>query len=345
MDEIEVIDPEPHKNPGVVMVMDRQWEPPALAQLSEDEFEKRIKMAQLQIERMGEIQRSIMTENVDYGRVPGVPKPFLFQPGAQVLNHFTGYVPTYTVQRMLGDGIELPAIHYEIRCRLEDASGAIISEGMGSANSHERKHRYRHGDKACPNCGQTEPFMRAKKTDKKQAYFCWKTKGGCEATYDRGTPEAKAIDAQSSLVENPDPHDADNTLLKMSCKRALVAATVNAHACSGQFSQDDPPPAGRPEDPAPDAGASQTAAAQQKGRERRQAPSRGDRAEAPATDSQRKMCWAKLKHRLQELGLAAEPSEMASAEDRVLDGLDAETFGDLKFGQVDTVLLRIGGLE
>ncbi|MDR1328620.1 MAG: hypothetical protein LBK23_03380 [Oscillospiraceae bacterium] len=76
----------------------------------------------------------------------------------------------------------MPVFHIE--------SGSQIAYGIGSANSHEKKYRYRK---------------------------------------DKSTGE---------LIENPDPADSVNTLIKMANKRAFVDATLKATGASRMFTQD-----------------------------------------------------------------------------------------------------------
>lgn len=331
MSEDEVIELEDSKTPSAVQIRESRWEAPALAQLSEEDFTQRVAMAELQIERMATIQRSIMKEGVDYGKEKGIPKPFLKQPGAQVLNRFAGFVPKYEIAKTLGDGIDTPALDFEVRCILEDTHGETVGEGMGCANSHEKKHRYRYGDKSCPECGQ-ETIRKGQ-----SGYFCGRKLGGCGKNFAPDSDEGRALDAQDALIENPDPHDLANTCLKMACKRALVAATVNAHACSGQFAQDEPPPS-RGEDPPANAPAPQAAAAQQKTQQQR---SSGASNTAPITEPQRKLCFAKLKHRFEELGHPFSDESRRFATEQILEGFAAEEFSDLQKDQVNSVIEKI----
>jgi hypothetical protein len=329
----EVTELEDSNIPSAVQVRERRWEPPALAQLSKEDFEQRVLMAQTQIQRMAEIQRSIMKKDVDYGEIPGTGKATLFQPGAQVLNRFAGFVPEYEVTKTQGDGIDTPALSFEVRCILRDAHGTNVGEGMGCANTHEKKHRYRYGDKVCTKCGQAT--LRQSKNDPNQKYYCWAKLGGCGATFAPNSSEAKEIDSQKGLVENPDPHDLANTCLKMGCKRSLIAATVNAHACSGQFAQDDPPPSGSDEDPAP---APQAAAAQQKAKAAKEPKAKPSDTINTATN---KMLQAKLAARFEELGHKWTEESRCFARDQILEGLDVETFTSLRRDQVDDIIQRI----
>ena len=59
----------------------------------------------------------------------------------------------------------------------------------------------------------------------------------------------KWVIATAQQVENENPWDLDNTLVKMACKRALIAGVLNATAASDIFTQDDDPPAGGEPEP------------------------------------------------------------------------------------------------
>lgn len=83
-------------------------------------------------------------------------------------------------------------------------------------------------------------------------WVCWKKKDGCGSKFDDDDP--RILSQSVDRVENPDQYDLDNTVLKISKKRAYVDATLTAHAASGLFTQDigddddnkgdDPPPPG-----------------------------------------------------------------------------------------------------
>jgi hypothetical protein len=235
-EDMDIIEIETNNTTGQVARIDRGYQASPLALLTDEEFTTRLTQAGLQIERMEKLQLKIMTLDIDYGAVPGTDKKTLFQPGAQKLNQFAGFTPDYTVDRVQGDGVNEPILSYNVRCRLIDRSGAIVGEGWGAASTWEKKHRYRYNDRSCPECGKAAIF----KSKHEAGYFCWAKKGGCGSEFKSG-PSLAQIEAQPLMVENPDQYDLDNTCLKMANKRALVAATVNAHACSGQFAQDAAP--------------------------------------------------------------------------------------------------------
>jgi len=230
---------------GEVTIVERSYQPSPLALLTDEQFDKRLEHATTEIDRLLALQLAIMTEGVDYGLIPKTDKKTLFQPGAQKLNKFFGYTPLYEIERLEGDGVRTPPIGYSVRCRLVMEDGTVVGEGYGSGNSWEKKHRYRYNDRKCPECG--EPTIRTSKKTDDSAFYCWRRIGGCGNEYAPGAA-SKEIEIQPLMIENPDPHDLDNTLLKMACKRAYVGSTVVAHACSGQFSQDTPVELGEPSD-------------------------------------------------------------------------------------------------
>jgi hypothetical protein len=318
---------------GAIEIRDERWQPSPLALLSEEDFNRRIQVATLEVERLQKIQWAIMQEDVDYGKIPGVDKPALFQPGAQKLCRFAGFVPQYTPTKTIGDGIESPVISYEIRCQLIDQAGTTMGEGFGAANSWETKHRYRYNDKTCPECGAAA--IRRSQAQYGGGYYCATNKGGCNEKFK--SPEAvAAFDAQPNKIQNPDQHDLDNTLLKMGCKRAFVAAVVQAFACSGQFSQDAPemPGANERGDEA-DNRAAQSRPPAQGDSAPASVPNDGD----PVSDAQVRLLHAKMKQRFQELNYLE--SDMEAAIIVLLTNYGCERFEDLTKPQVSPVLRAI----
>lgn len=208
----------------------------ALAAMSDGEFEARLAMLKKGRERIATIQRELMDRDVDYGTIPGTPKPSLFKPGAEKLCNLYGFVADFTADRVIGDGAAAPALAYTTRCELHlgDVAGPVVAVGYGSANSWERKHRYRTGERACPTCGALGTLLKSKRG--KPEWFCWTKKGGCGAIFPMDAPAV--VGQVVGDVENPDPWDLDTTLLKMAEKRAHVDATLRACAASGLFTQD-----------------------------------------------------------------------------------------------------------
>ena len=85
----------------------------------------------------------------------------------------------------------------------------------------------------CPECTS----KRSRRTAEfGGGWICWKKTGGCGAKYRDGD---EAIEGQAvGKVENDDPYTLANTILKMSQKRAHIAATLNATGASRIFTQD-----------------------------------------------------------------------------------------------------------
>jgi hypothetical protein len=227
----------------------------AIATLTQEQFDARLKALVLGKQRIAQIQRALMVPEVDYGVIPGTKNPSLLKPGAEKLLDFYNLRAAFVHTRTVGDGESTPAVHYQSRCDLHLGSleGPIIAQGYGTASTHEEKHRWRTGSRVCPNCGKQAIIKGAEEYG--GGWLCWKKKDGCGTKWTDGDP---AIESQSvERVENPDPHSLDNTLIKMSEKRALIDATLRATAASGLFTQDvEPPPhsaSGEPGAPQPQA--------------------------------------------------------------------------------------------
>lgn len=93
-------------------------------------------------ERLLELQTFIkyfMIPNVDYGFVPGCPKPMLFKSGAEKLCDIYGLTKQVEVVRRMEDW-EKGIFHYEVKAVLiNKKTGCIESEGVGCCNSREKK--------------------------------------------------------------------------------------------------------------------------------------------------------------------------------------------------------------
>lgn len=208
----------------------------ALAAMTDDEFTTRLRELKRGRDRIATIQRELMDKDVDYGTIPGTDKPTLYKPGAEKLCDIYGLRADFMPERILGDGVTAPALAYQTRCQLHLGSldGPAVAVGYGSANSWERKHRYRLAERACPQCGTIGTLLKSKKG--RPEWFCWAKRGGCGATFPLN--DTRVVDQAVGYIENPDPWDLDTTLLKMAEKRAHVDATLRATAASGLFTQD-----------------------------------------------------------------------------------------------------------
>lgn len=299
------------------------WQPSALALLSDQEFELRLAMAAKERDRIAQIQRAVMKDGVDYGVVPGTQKPTLLKPGAEILNRLAGLAPDFEVVREHGDGVTGPAIRYQIKCRLLRSDGHVVGTGDGAANSWERKYRYRNAERTCPSCNRNTIIKGRQEYG--GGWVCFRKKGGCGEKYEDGDTR---IVGQADQMENPDPHDLDNTLLKMAEKRAMVAATLIAHAGSGIFSQDleDAPPP-EPERPVRPAAA-------------RQEPARGTGnggAQPLLNRGQKTLVEARAKKRAREIGIQEEDGWRTLLSD-VLRGGGTASLDDVELRDLDALL-------
>lgn len=187
----------------------------------------------LQVAQLEEFKRDIMIEGVDYGVIPGTPKPTLLKPGAEKLTMAFGLAPLPQITNRIEDW-ERGFFHFEIRCDIVNRrTGETIASAHGSANSREPRYRWRDARPTCPDCGFD--LRRSKRTPgdpSEPGWYCWGKIGGCGAQWPADT--VKSV----GRIDNPEPYELVNTILKMAEKRALVAATLIATGGSGYFTQD-----------------------------------------------------------------------------------------------------------
>lgn len=212
--------------------------PAALAALPDADFELRMQVMSAGRRRLERIQRELLVRGEDYGEIPGTNKPTLLKPGAERLCEFYGLHPSFDYQLSIGDGLTTPHLRYEVKCRLhvESTAGPVVAEGLGAANSFEKRHRYRGTtSRDCPSCGRQGTIRKGSERFG-GGWFCSRNQGGCGRNFDANDPGI--LSQQASPLENMDPWDLANTLLKVAEKRALVDATLHATATSGLFTQD-----------------------------------------------------------------------------------------------------------
>ena len=164
-------------------------------------------------QKMAQFVKAALHDGVDYGTIPGTSKPTLYKPGAEKLNKFFGLKPHFDTISERQDW-EKGFFYYHIRCNLYRAD-ELIANADGACNSLEKKYRYRN-----------IPEFKASEEERAKAIR-------------KETRTAKTGKPYVMLtVENPDPYDLDNTILKMAQKRAFVAATLLAVNGSEYFTQD-----------------------------------------------------------------------------------------------------------
>ena len=176
-----------------------------------------------------------MQEGVHYGSVPGVSKPSLLKPGAEMLNVLFRLAPTYEPQLTWHDDGHLTVFS---KCKLVHIpTGLTVAEGEGICTTRESKYAWRDA-RVCPECGLPQVRHGKARGSKPGNWYCWQKMGGCGATWDLDSDQGRAFEKQTGRVPNPDLPDAYNTVLKMGDKRALVAASLNATGASALFTQD-----------------------------------------------------------------------------------------------------------
>jgi len=158
--------------------------------------------------------RDVMVPDVDYGIIPGTPKPTLYKSGAEKLCELYGFTIEIANKREERDyktGFYLAEVTVRLRHR---ATGQVVAEGVGEANVYEAKYRWRWvGERDLPR-GIDKENLLSKEFSSRD--------GGKWSKY---------------RLENADLFDQWNTVLKMAKKRSLVDATLSATRSSGIFSQ------------------------------------------------------------------------------------------------------------
>jgi hypothetical protein len=190
-----------------------------------------------QVQLIQQAMKAVMREGEHYGVIPGTGrknpetgkeegKPTLLKPGAEKLCFLFRLAPSYeTIET------DLPGGHksFQVRCRLHHiSSGALVSEGVGICTTQEGKYRYRkevlkdENDQPIPVPGS---YWKDRSPEKIGGHQFSVTKQNSKWYI-------------AHRVEHDNPADYYNTVVKMACKRALVAATLNATAASDIFTQD-----------------------------------------------------------------------------------------------------------
>ena len=157
-----------------------------------------------QVNLVQQVMQAVMKEGTHYGTIPGTPKPSLWKPGAEVLAATFRIAVSYNIEDLSTTDV----VRYRVvAVGTHQTSGIVMGEGMGECSSGEEKYKWRKA--------YDEEFA-ATAEDKKRIKY--------------GKYTAKQI--------RTEPADLANTILKMACKRAQVAMTLNVTAASDCFSQD-----------------------------------------------------------------------------------------------------------
>lgn len=154
-----------------------------------------------------EVMRGIMKVDTHYGTIPGTPKPTLYKPGAEVLCVTFRVAQEYKIEDLSTHDIA----RYRVTCiGRHQTTGIVLGEGVGECSSGEEKYKWR-GAVCAEEFDLTPENMRRLK------FY----KNGDKKTQIR-----------------TEAADMSNTVLKMACKRAMIAMTLNVTAASDIFTQD-----------------------------------------------------------------------------------------------------------
>lgn len=157
------------------------------------------------IRQFQQMVNSTLSNNQDYGIIPGTQKPTLLKPGAEKILMLLGLSSEYNVIEKIEDW-DRGIFAYTIKCQLFK-NGQLITEGIGSCNSKEDKYRYR-----------------------------WVRENDVPAQCDKET--LKKNNYGKYRIDNDEIYSVVNTILKMAKKRAQIDATLTVASLSDVFTQD-----------------------------------------------------------------------------------------------------------
>ena len=157
--------------------------------------------------------KKLLVENYDYGKIPGCgDKPTLLKPGAEKILMALGLTSSYELVEHTEDFKDKGFFSYTVKCILEK-NGQKITEGLGQANSKEKKWAFEYVNEKDLPAGTDKELLKSKKFESKFG------------TYYKYEVEA---DANSKA----------NTILKMAKKRAQIDAVLTVASLSEIFTQD-----------------------------------------------------------------------------------------------------------
>jgi len=177
--------------------------------------------------------KQVMKEGEHYGTIPGCgDKKTLKKPGAEVLLVLFGLSTDVIVSRF-----DMPNSHREVECKITvfAPSGRQLGTGVGSCSTMESKYRFRTGPSEITGKLVPQEYWNVRGSDPKKARDILGGKGFVPTKGDDGQWH---IAIQGERVENDNPADQYNTVLKVGKKRALIDGVLNSTAASFLFTQD-----------------------------------------------------------------------------------------------------------
>jgi len=152
--------------------------------------EQAIEVTKRNVQLCEQLVTDVLEKDVDYGLIPGVPQPFLWDAGAaKIMSAYNCYADYNTLRVIDQPG----KIAITVTSRLINRqSQQVIATGIGAASTREIKHRYR-----------------------------WVIDPEAEGISRKGL---KQNNTGKFRIPNPDTEDLLNTIAKMAAKRADVDA-------------------------------------------------------------------------------------------------------------------------
>lgn len=205
---------------------------PVAALARQEDFGISVDALVARVDKVREVSKRVMQEGVHFGNIPGTAKDkkALLKPGAEMLCMTFQLAPTFSPdERREGEHLEVV-----MTCTLTHIpTGTVLGNGIGSCSTRESKYAWRKGERSCPKCGKATI---RKSTRDRAEWYCWRKIDGCGATFK--IDDKSITEQQVGRVPNPDIADLYNTVRKMACKRAHVAATLFVTGASELFTQD-----------------------------------------------------------------------------------------------------------
>lgn len=90
------------------------------------------------ITQFQKVVQSQLTQNHDYGVIPGTPKPTLLKPGAEKIIMLLGLRSEFDIVDSTRD-FDKGFFQYQVKCKLYRGD-MLVTEGLGSCNNRERKY-------------------------------------------------------------------------------------------------------------------------------------------------------------------------------------------------------------
>jgi hypothetical protein len=187
-----------------------------------------------QVEKIHDVMRAAMREDIHFGVIPGTEKPTLFKAGAEKLGLTFRLRPEFEIRRQ---PLENGHREYEVICRLiHIPTEQLLGEGLGSCSTMESKYRYRRGQPESTGKPVPQAYWGLRKQNPAKAQ---EMLGGKDFFFRKIEGAWIIFRKSAERVENPDIADCYNTVLKIAKKRAHVDAMLTATAASDIFTHEE----------------------------------------------------------------------------------------------------------